>query len=118
MTSLDDANPKFLELLRLLKDQTARGRIEWQPTASSDWFRLSTSDGIIEVGLAQGHGEDDRFSDHVARLLDSKGRTLESVRASWTSAGSELQDFYDTVRRSVLRGDDVLDRMLSRFAKS
>ena len=113
-----DANPKFLKLLKRLTDLTASGRLSWKPTASSKCFRLSTQDGMIEIGTDSGYDDDEPNSLQMAKLIDTNGRVIESVSMRSMDSRNELTDLYEVARRSALQADDVIDRMLSRFAET
>lgn len=105
------ASPKFRKLLEDLRDATLQGKLQWSETADESEFRVNFDYAMIRVG--QAYSADGDTYVLSASLLTPKGRVVEQFTASGGMDYALLEELYDLARRSALKADDLLDRVIS-----
>lgn len=99
---------KTLAVFKKIKDLTAEHKIVWKEEADGNTFYTSVNDYKIYIGKSVGTVAFELFNSQYEKI-----GLLEQGGYSQNTPG--LDDFYDTVRKRVLKIDDDLDELLSRL---
>jgi len=102
------AEPKLIEIARLLLENTATGGVRWEKTATKGEFQTSFADYAIMI---RGPS-----SEPSLYLSDEDGDIVEELTSYDVyklEAENLLGPLYEAARRRALGADEALDQILS-----
>ena len=106
---------KLQTLVKQLASRTEAGRTRWAETDDLDAFRATMQGGMVRVGKAFAHDEDEgAYERFCVTILDKQGLEVEEYCSD--GDGDELENLWVMARRSARGGIDVLDQLLKETA--
>ncbi len=105
-------NNDFPGLIRLLRQGTERGFLQWKETADPQTFRCLFGKGTVEITCENEAALAPRYG---IMLYDEKNTLLEELGARSEGDTQALGELYDKVRRSVLRIDQAIQALLAEI---
>jgi hypothetical protein len=114
---MSDTTGKLIRLLEDLKTLTEQGKVAWNETADEDEFRVALKPGLLRISRGTNYSDDgDEARFYLVTVLNREAKVVEEFSRSSASEGIEfelMRDLYELARRAALRGDNLLDDMLT-----
>ncbi len=101
---------KMVSIAQGLLENTSRGLVGWEATASAFKFQTANSDYSITIEFPHYQGGP------TLTIVDQGGRAIEQLSLDLKSdEGKLLASLYETARRRALNVDATLDRIMSEL---
>ena len=115
---------KLQELLKVATNKTVVGDLRWR-AFSDESFRVPIGSGYLHIGRGTTRVEDNGDSHPVqtysARVTDEQGRVVAEVDVTQGFDGEALAlltGLFEVARKSALKSEGVLDKMLEALQRS
>lgn len=115
---------KLQELLAVATNKTAAGDLKWR-AFSEESFRVPIGSGYLHISRGTTRVEDDGDSypaqTYSARVTDEQGRVVAEADATQGFEGETLAllaGLFEVARKSALKSEGVLDKMLEALQRS
>src|SRR5688500_18376387 len=114
-------NEKYATLFKRLREQTAQGKVTWEPSNKKGYFTASVPEYSVLLSLSLRDDAD--VPDVVMHLADAAGNIIDSVRDiqlkehfdNETAFYRDIMDLYETAKRQANGIDKALDSILEQL---
>ena len=119
------ANPKIIDLIKVLAYNTSEGKIAWKKSTEEGVFNATLKDYSVQVSTSLGWDEmaEAEYTAYLVRLFDSDGELIAEFTPSNFERGdlddrypySTFEDLYGNARSIAMGIDKAVDAILSQL---